>query len=72
MTVMYEDRRGWRYKVMSDSAGKFCLKYCKPKSETMGWRTCKSFQHRASREEAELELDAWAMSKGMAVVGRVS
>lgn len=72
MAIIYEDRRGWRYKVMPDLAGKFCPRFHKPESgPDVGWKTCKSFQHRNTREESELDLEGWAMRKGMNVVGSV-
>ena len=68
MTV-YEDRRGWRYRVMMDLAGKYCPRFHKPESAPeVGWKCCKAFSHRDTREEAERDLDGWAMRKGMTVV----
>lgn len=72
MTV-YEDRRGYRYKVMQDLSGRYCPRGHSPdRGPEVGWKTCKAFTPRETREEAERDLDAWAMRKGMAIVGSVS
>lgn len=71
--IVYEDRRGWQYRVMPDLAGKFCPRYHKPESKPdVGWKTCKAFSHRDTPEEAEMDLQAWAFRKGMKVVGNYS
>lgn len=65
--TVYEDSRGWKYKVMEDLAGKFCPRYQKPGKA--GWKTCHhGFGHVESREESEAALAAWAKKKGMKVV----
>ena len=70
--AIYEDRRGWRYKVMPDLAGKYCPRFHKPESgPDVGWKICKAFLHRDTKEEAEADLRAWAARKRMSVVDRV-
>ena len=67
--AVYVDRRGWTYKVMPDLAGKYAPRYHKPESAPeVGWKTCKAFTHRDNLEEAERDLKAWAMKKGMTAV----
>ena len=67
---IYEDERGWQYKVMEDLAGKFCPRYHKPSSPPdSGWKTCHGFDHVTERDVAEVLLGEWARKKGMKVVG---
>ena len=66
MLAVYVDRRGWKYKVMPDLAGKYAPRYHKPESAPeVGWKICKAFTHRDSLKESERDLKAWAMKKGM-------
>ena len=65
--MIYEDSRGWKYKVMEDLAGKFCPRYQKPGKNS--WKTCHGFSHVENREKSEAALAAWAEKKGMKVVG---
>ena len=66
---VYEDERGWQYKVMEDLAGKFCPRYHKPSSPPdSGWKCCQNFDHVVERDVAEVQLSMWAREKGMVVI----
>ena len=45
--MIYEDSRGWKYKVREDLAGRFCPRYQKPGKTS--WKTCHGFGHVESR-----------------------
>lgn len=66
MTV-YEDERGWQYKVHNYGQN---YKALYRKKESLGWHGCrgKEFQWRKSEAEAQADLDAFAARKGLKVV----
>ncbi len=71
--MVYEDRRGYQYKVMQDLKGRYCPRSHSPdRGPDVGWRTCKMFTPRETREESERDLEGWALRKGMSIVGIVS
>ena len=66
---VYEDERGWQYKVMEDLAGKFCPRYHKPSSPPeSGWKCCKNFDHEVERDVAEVKLGAHAREHGWVTI----
>ncbi|MBR2214389.1 MAG: hypothetical protein IJ849_01365 [Selenomonadaceae bacterium] len=63
---IYEDKRGWRYKVMPDLAGRFRTRYHKPdKKADAGWKSCNNFKPHKTEAEAQADLDTWAKVKGL-------
>lgn len=65
---MWEDYRGWNYKVMRDLAGNFRARYQKPGHEpNVGWKSCKQFNPRKTFIEAQMDLNDYAKAKNFKV-----
>lgn len=65
MTI-YEDARGWQYKVMPGLGGVYKARYQKP--GTKGWKCCRTLQWKETPEEAQIDLDNMALRKKFFVV----
>lgn len=64
---MYEDWRGWRFKVMS-GLGKYRFKARYKNPSRGGWHCVGLLPWRATAEEAQADLDCYAAKKGMTEV----
>ena len=63
---VYEDHRGWRYKVMQGLSNTFKARYHKPdRAPNVGWKGVSALPWRESAEEAQADLDKWAKLKLM-------
>lgn len=64
---VYEDHRGWRYKVMQGlGESNFKARYHRPEyKKGSGWRCVTVLPWRESVSEAQADLDKWAVKKGM-------
>ena len=62
---VYEDSRGWRYRVMPgiDTPSSYKARYNKP--EKRGWKCVAALPWRKSEAEAEKDLAAYAARHGM-------
>ncbi len=61
---MYEDGRGWKYKVMSGiGPNRFKARYCKP-DKPKSWKGLHCVPWRLTNVEAQKDLDAIAALKG--------
>jgi len=65
--TVYEDYRGWRYKVMRGLGEKtYKARYHKPDSpENSNWKCVGSLPWRDTEADAQVDLDKWAKEKGM-------
>lgn len=60
---IYQDSRGWRYKVMAGLGGDtFKTRYCKPGKT--GYHCCRQFGWCSSFDSAQAELDIYAQQHG--------
>lgn len=61
----YEDKRGWRYRVMQgiDTWPSYKARY--NKLGTPGWKCVRTLPWRGTREEAEKDLAGYAARHGM-------
>ena len=60
---VYEDSRGWRYRVMQGLGTEYKARYNKPGKG--GWHCVARLPWRATAEEAEKDLAAYAAGHGM-------
>ena len=67
---VYEDKRGWQYKVMPGLGNdNFKARYHRPETKKgRGWRCVTVLPWRKTEAEAQADLDAWAKKKGMQVI----
>ena len=60
----YEDKRGWRFKVMGGlGENTFKARYKKPEKE--GWHCVAALPWRTTEAEAQADLDDYALVKHM-------
>ena len=65
--MVYRDKRGWLYKVMPSIGGdRWKAWYCKPGRND--WHSVAILDWRSTETEAEADLAAWAVEKGMTTV----
>lgn len=60
---IYEDWRGWLFKVMPGLGNGFKARY--KKTSRGGWHCVVSLPWRATAKEAQADLDSYAAKKGM-------
>lgn len=60
---VYEDSRGWRYRVMQGLGTEYKARY--KKLDNGGWRCVARLPWRATAEEAEKDLADYAVRHGM-------
>lgn len=67
---IYEDYRGWRYKVMPGlGESTYKARYHKPDSpKNTQWKCVGTLPWRNTEEDAQKDLDEWAKRKGFKVV----
>lgn len=60
---VYQDSRGWKYKVMTGLGGDtFKARYCKPRKD--GYHCCRQFDWQSSFDDAQVDLDVYAQQHG--------
>ena len=64
--TVYEDYRGWSYKVMKDLAGNYRARYNKP--GTSRWKSCLNLKPKENFFEAAEDLKNWAKQKNFKVL----
>jgi len=65
---VYEDSRGWRFAVRHGIGGDcFKVQYQKPEHRggAVGWHGVRALPWRATEEEAQSDLDRYAVRRGM-------
>ena len=69
--VTYRDDRGWKYRVMAGiGENSWKARYCKPGK--LGWHCVRSLPWRDTPEQAQADLDKWAVKKGLTAVEEVT
>ncbi|MEG1913307.1 MAG: hypothetical protein RR091_12575 [Cloacibacillus sp.] len=63
MKIQYRDQRGWKYKVMG-GLGESTYKGRFNKPGKTGWHGLTRLPWRNTEEEAQADLDAYALKKG--------